>query len=320
MILALNPPNNVKELRHFLGMVQYYRDMWAKHSEMLAPFTYLVGECSKTKTTKKNKTKKKPWRWDLIHQQAFDKVKAAIAKEVVLAYPDFSNSFEIYKDTSSMQLKVVVAQDNRSIAFSSRILSKTQQIYSVTEIEHLAIVETLKEFKGMLWAQSIKVFTDHKKLTRDALGLTSDRYQWRLLLKEYAPRIIHIKGIHNTVMDAILRLEYNPKLNITNEYTHATLGVSSEEMCAQQWKSLMRLWQSYCESNASTKAHCIPINKVFANCSKEDKIYPLTTAEIAVAQQANATLKQLFKHNTVIIKVWRSNSLRILLVSAKIVG
>jgi hypothetical protein len=48
-ILALNPPNNVKELRQFLGMVQYYRDMWAKHSEMLAPLTDLVGECGVTK-------------------------------------------------------------------------------------------------------------------------------------------------------------------------------------------------------------------------------------------------------------------------------
>jgi hypothetical protein len=38
-ILALNPPNNVKELRHFPGMVQYYQDMWARHSEMLAPLT-----------------------------------------------------------------------------------------------------------------------------------------------------------------------------------------------------------------------------------------------------------------------------------------
>jgi hypothetical protein len=75
-ILALNPPNNGKELRHFLGMVQYYRDMWAKRSEMLAPLTDLVGECSKTKTANNNKTKRKPWRWDLIHQQAFDNVKA----------------------------------------------------------------------------------------------------------------------------------------------------------------------------------------------------------------------------------------------------
>jgi hypothetical protein len=42
-ILALKPPTNVKELRRFLGMVQYYRDLWAKRSEMLAPLTDLVG-------------------------------------------------------------------------------------------------------------------------------------------------------------------------------------------------------------------------------------------------------------------------------------
>ncbi len=59
-----------------------------------------------------------------------------------------------------------------------------QPKYSVTEIELLAIVETLNKFKGMLWGQDIKVFTDHKNLTRDALDLTSDRvYCWRLLLE-----------------------------------------------------------------------------------------------------------------------------------------
>ncbi len=72
------------------------------------------------------------------------------------------------------------------------------------QIELLAIVETLKEFKGMLWGQPIKVYSDHKNLIRDALGLTSDRvYQWRLLLEDYGPKIVYIKGIHNTVADAI---------------------------------------------------------------------------------------------------------------------
>jgi hypothetical protein len=61
----------------------------------------------------------------------------------------------------------------------------------------------------MLWGQRIKVYTDHKNLTRDALGLTSDCvYWWRVILKEYSPEIVYIKGIHNTIADAISQLEY----------------------------------------------------------------------------------------------------------------
>ena len=42
-ILTINPPSTVKELRKFLGMVQYYRDLWDKHSHLFAPLTDLVG-------------------------------------------------------------------------------------------------------------------------------------------------------------------------------------------------------------------------------------------------------------------------------------
>ncbi len=127
-------------------MVQYYRDMWQKRSEMLAPLTNLVGECGETKTTKKNKTKKKPWLWESIHQQAFDNINATIAKEVVLAYPDFTKPFEIYTDASNMKLGAVITQGNRPIAFFSRKLSVTQTKYSVTKIKLLAIIEILKKF------------------------------------------------------------------------------------------------------------------------------------------------------------------------------
>ena len=94
-ILALTPPKNVKELRSFLGMVQYYRDIWAKRSDMLAPLTDLVGECCQIKTTKAKGTKKAPWHWNEVHQKAFDNVKSTMAKEVILAYPDYSKVFEI---------------------------------------------------------------------------------------------------------------------------------------------------------------------------------------------------------------------------------
>ena len=48
-------------------------------------------------------------------------------------------------------------------------MSETQPKYSVTELELLAIVETLKEFKGVLWGQRIKVWTDHTNIVQDAL-------------------------------------------------------------------------------------------------------------------------------------------------------
>eukprot|EP00804_Cyclotella_cryptica_P018783 CCRYP_007253-RA/>CCRYP_007253-RA protein AED:0.44 eAED:0.55 QI:0/0/0/1/0/0/3/0/216 len=183
----------------------FWADIWARCSEILAPLTNLVDECGHTKVTRANKTKKKPWHWDSIHQQGLDTAKATIARDVTLAYPDYSQGFEIYMDSSKFQLGAVITQNNRPLVFFSRKLSQAQQKYSVTEQELLAIVETWKEFKGMLWGQQITVYTDHKNLMQDALV-----YRWRLLLEEYGPTVVYIKGIHNTVADAISRLDYGP--------------------------------------------------------------------------------------------------------------
>ncbi len=117
---------------------------------MLTPLTSLVGECGQTKTTKAKGTKKVPWHWNVVHQRAFDHIKATIAKNVVLAYPDYGKVFKFYTDASSKQLGAVITQDNRPIMFFGRKLSDMQRKYSVTKIELLAIVKTLKEFKGML--------------------------------------------------------------------------------------------------------------------------------------------------------------------------
>ena len=98
-------------------MVQYYQDLWARRSEMLAPLTSLVGECGHTKVTRAKKAKKQTWHWDEVHQIAFDHIKATITRDLVLAYPDYSKEFEIYTDASSKQLGSVITQGNRPLAF-----------------------------------------------------------------------------------------------------------------------------------------------------------------------------------------------------------
>jgi len=143
---------------------------------------------------------------------------------------------------TSKQLGAVITQGNRPIAFVSWKLSIMYCKYSVTKIELLSIVETLKEFKGMLWGQQIKVFTDHANLMQDALGLTSDRvYQWRLLLEEYGPKIVYIKGIHNTVADTVSQLEYEPSVNQTSGNLHMT-KVRNKSHQRQCWLTVSKQW------------------------------------------------------------------------------
>ena len=67
----------------------------------------MVGECGQTKSTKAKKNKKVPWHWDEVHQRAFNHLKAT-AKDIVLAYQDYSKVFEIYTDASSKQLGAVL--------------------------------------------------------------------------------------------------------------------------------------------------------------------------------------------------------------------
>ena len=74
--------------------------------------------------------------------------------------------------------------------------------------------ETLEEFKGMFWGEFITVYTNHKNLMQDALGFTLALiYSWRSLLEEYGPTIVYVKGIQNTVMDAISHLDCSPVIN-----------------------------------------------------------------------------------------------------------
>ncbi len=300
-ILPIQLPTNVKELMHFLDMVQYYRDLWARRSKMLAPLTSLVGECGQTKVTRVKGTKKAPWHLDEVHQRAFDHVKATIAREVVLAYPDYSKVFEIYTDALSKQLGAVITQENRPIAFFSWKLSTKQRKYSVTKIELPAIVETLKEFKGMLWGQSIKVYTDHAKLIRDALGMTSDHvYRWRLLLEEYGPKIVYIRGIHNTIADTISRLEYDPSINRTAENYHMTKDKRRSSKCSQRqsWMTVLKHW---CNLEIDTNKPK-DLNFAFANHGEEDEIYPLTTIEIAEAQRKDQEISIYHKKNVIMPK------------------
>jgi len=214
-VLDLQPPTTLKELRSFLGMVQFYRDMWKQRSHILAPLTDLVG------------LGKKKIKWESKHQESFDRIKKVLAKETILNYPRFDRPFDIHTDASDRQLGAVISQDGKPLAFYSRKLSSAQRNYTTTEQELLSIVETLKEFRNILLGQIIKVHTDHKNLVHESELKTSQRVmRWRLLLEEFGPEIVYIKGPKNVVADALSRL---PKQGDIVDDVEAILPFASKD-------------------------------------------------------------------------------------------
>ena len=195
-MLNIKTPTKRKELRSFIGVVNYYRDMWQQRSHLLTPLTRLTSS-------------KISWKWTSEEQKAFDGMKKVLSKETLLSYPDFNKPFDIHTDASKRQLGAVISQNGKPIAFYSRKLNDAQTRYTTTERELLSIVETLKEFRNILFGQQLRVYTDHKNLTYTNPEHNTERVmRWRLLLEEYGPELIYIKGEDNVVADGLSRLDF----------------------------------------------------------------------------------------------------------------
>jgi len=167
--------------------------MWVRRSHVLAPLAALT-----SKTTE--------WKWEPQHQKAFAMAKRVIAKETLLAHPDFNKPFQIHTDASHCQSGAVASQDGKPIAFHSRKLNPAQTRHTAAERELLSTVETLKEHRNMLLGQQIEVFTDHENPV--CKHFNAERVmRWPLLLEEFGPELTHVKGMNNVVAAALSRLD-----------------------------------------------------------------------------------------------------------------
>jgi len=191
-ITTLKQPTNLRQLRSFIGLVNYYKEMWPHRSHIMAPLTSLTGH---------------KFVWNDTCQKAFQDIKSIIAQDVLLSYPNHNLPFEIYTDASDYQLGSVIKQNNRPVAYFSKKLNKAQMNYTVEEKEILSIVETLKSFRSMLLGAEIHIFTDHLNLTYHKFT-TQRVLRQRLYIEEYHPYFHHIAGHNNIIADALSRLPF----------------------------------------------------------------------------------------------------------------
>ena len=116
------------EALQFIGLVNYYRDMWERRSHMIATLTKLT--YSKVK-----------FKWTKIELQTFEEIKRIVAHNILSSYLDFDQELQIHTQASDFQLGLVISQEGRMVGFYSRKLSYTKMRHIIPEKEMLSIVE-----------------------------------------------------------------------------------------------------------------------------------------------------------------------------------
>lgn len=191
-ITAIAPPRNRREVRRFVGMVNFYGDMIPRRAELLAPLTRLT---SPTRT----------FQWTSAESEAFEAVKSALAKRVLLAFPASGRPFHVFTDASKLQLGAVITQDKKPLAYWSKKCNHAQTAYPANRLELLSILLLLREFRSMLLGQELHLHTDHLNLTYSTFH-DVHMMRWRLEIEEFGPIFHYIPGTSNVVADALSRL------------------------------------------------------------------------------------------------------------------
>nr|XP_037273014.1 uncharacterized protein K02A2.6-like [Rhipicephalus microplus] len=204
-VLKAPRPEDVKTLRSYLGLVNFYRKFLPGLSSVLHPLNELL-------------VAKVTWEWREDHERAFQRSKELLVLAAVLAHYDPKKPVVFVCDASLYGVGAVLAhrEDSgaeRPIAFTSRSLVPAERNYSHIDKEALALMFGVTKFRQYLWGREFEAITDHKPL----LGLLSpDKrvpemcspriMRWALMFGAYNYKLMYRPGASIANADGLSRL------------------------------------------------------------------------------------------------------------------
>lgn len=154
-------PHTVRQVRVFLGMVNYYNRFIKSFSEIAYPLYRLT-------------RKKLTFRWDADCTIAFEKLRLRLICAPIMGYPQRKGQYILDTDASGFAIGAVLSQMQkdketgelveRVITYGSRTLNTAEQHYCTRRREMLAIVTFVKRFRCYLYGRSVIIRTDHASL------------------------------------------------------------------------------------------------------------------------------------------------------------
>ena len=204
-IVQAPAPENVHELRAFLGLLHYYGKFIPHLATLLHPLNKLL-------------KRGEPWVWSESCKVAFQTAKARLVEAPVLAHYDPALPIKLACDASSYGIGAVISHtlsngDEQPVAFASRTLSSSERNYAQIQKEALALVYGVQKFRQYLYGRLFTLVTDHRPLTtilgpKNAIPtLAAARLQhWALILSAYTYRIEFRPTAQHANADMLSRL------------------------------------------------------------------------------------------------------------------
>ncbi|KAI8487979.1 hypothetical protein Bbelb_344270 [Branchiostoma belcheri] len=201
-ITNMEEPRDKKELRSFLGLIQYMSSFIPRLADHTASIRELLKEDVE-------------YDWCASHTRDFNKIKQLISEDITLQYYDREKPVTLQVDASMKGVGAALLQEGGPIAFASKALTPAESRYANIEREMLAVVYGCEKFKTYLYGRRFTIESDHKPLEQiDRKNLTKApaRLQ-RLLLRiqEYDYHLKYKPGNEMLVADALSRLSPSEK-------------------------------------------------------------------------------------------------------------
>ena len=193
-------PDCLKSVRQFLGFVGYYRPGFADLAE---PLFALTG-------------KDVPFIWRPVCAAVFTKLRDAMVRAPILAFPTESGDYVLDRDASNFGLGGVLSQIQNGvecvIAYCSHALRPSQRKYCTTKREMLAVVSMCIQFRSYLRGSKFTLRTDHKSLVwlhrfKDTEGMMA---RWLHTLHQFQLTIVHRAGNDHGNADGLSRAPTDP--------------------------------------------------------------------------------------------------------------
>ena len=216
-VVKMKRPENVTELKSFLGLVNYYGKFVKDLSTVANPLNKLLRGNEK-------------WLWSQSSEKAFLKLKYLLSNAPILAHYDISLPIKLECDASSVGVGAVISHvypngEERPIAYAARSLSPAERNYAQIEKEALSLVYGVKYFHQFLYGRKFTLVTDHKPLmsilspTGGLPPLAAARLQrYAIILAAYSYDLEFRSSLKHGNADALSRLGgHNARADVKDE-------------------------------------------------------------------------------------------------------